>query len=106
MLKLNGTSRWYFGEVSSSGEGAAYAAGVHSGVTGVACPRDSGVNRGDPEGTRGAGRRRPLATISYKGNRSGDGSVWESEGSIRASISVQQNTEGAKGPYFGVLAKW
>jgi hypothetical protein len=106
MLKTNGTSRWYYGEVSSSGEDAAYATGAHSGVTGVACPRDSGVNRGDPEGTRGAGRRRPLATISYKGNRSGDGLRWESEGSIRALISVQQNTEGAKGPYFGVLAKW
>lgn len=105
MLKTNGTSRWYYGEVSSFGEGAAYAAGAHSGVTGVACPKDSGVNRGDPHGTRGAGRRRPLATVSYKGNRSGDGSVWESEGPIRVLISVQQNAEGAKGPYFGVLAK-
>jgi hypothetical protein len=46
-----------------------------------------------------------LATASYKGNRSGSGFFWESEGPIRAWNSVQQNTEGAKGPYFGVLAK-
>ena len=82
MLKMNGTSRWYYGEVSSSGEDAAYASGAHSGVTGVACPKDSGVNRGDPDGTRGPGRWHPLATFSYKGNRSGEGSVWESEGFI------------------------
>ena len=82
MLKTNGTSRWYFGEVSSSGEDAAYAAGAHFGVTGVACPKDSSVNRGDPEGTRGADRRCTLATVSYKGNRSGEGFFWESEGSI------------------------
>jgi hypothetical protein len=48
----------------------------------VACPKDPFVNRGDPEGTRGADRRCPLATIFYKGNRSGDGSFWESEGPI------------------------
>jgi hypothetical protein len=105
MLKLSGTSRWYYGEVSSSGEEAADAAGIHSGVTGVACLKDPDVNRGGPGGTRGPGRRRPLATASYKGNRSGSGFFWESEGSIRALISVQQNTEVAKGPYFGVLAK-
>lgn len=105
MPKMNGTSRWYYGEVSSSGGDAARAAGAHSGVTGVACPKDLSVNRGDPGRTRGAGRRILLATASYKGNRSGSGSSWESEGSIRALILTQQNVEGAKGPYFGVLAK-
>ena len=105
MLKMNGTSRWYYGEVSSSGEDAARAAGARSGVTEVACLKDPDVNRGGPEGTRGAGRRHPLATTSYKGNRSGGRSCWESEGPIRALISAQQNAEGAKGPYFGVLAK-
>jgi hypothetical protein len=105
MLKTNGASRWYYGEVSSSGEGAAYAAGAHSGVTGVACPKDPSVNRGGPARTRGTGRWCPLATLSYKGNRSGEGSRWESEGPIRALISVQQNAEEAKGPYFGVLVK-
>jgi hypothetical protein len=105
MLWLNGTSRWYFGEVSSSGEDVARAAGTHSGVTGVACRKDPCVNRGDPAGTRGPGRQSPLATASYKGYRSGSGSCWESEGPIRALIFVQQNAKGAKGPCFGVLAK-
>jgi hypothetical protein len=105
MLETNGTSRWYFGEVSSSGREAADAVGVHFGVTGVACRKDPSVNRGGPGGTRGPCRLRLLATASYKGNRSGSGSSWESEGPIRALISVQQNAEGAKGPYFGVLAK-
>jgi hypothetical protein len=82
MLKSNGASRWYYGEASSSGEDAAHAAGAHSGVTGVACPKDSSVNRGDPARTRGTGRRCPLATLSYKGHRSGEGSRWESEGPI------------------------
>jgi len=105
MVWLDGMSRWYYGEVSSSGEEAADAAGTHPGVTGVACRKDPCVNRGDPGRTRGPRRQRSLATASYKGNRSGSGSCWESEGPIRAEISVQQNTEGAKGPYFGVLAK-
>jgi len=105
MLWLNGTSRWYSGEVSSSGEDVARAAGTHSGVTGVACRTDPCVNRGDPERTRGPDRQGPLATAFYKVNRSGSGSFWESEGPIRVSIFVQQNTKGAKGPCFGVLAK-
>jgi len=105
MLNLNGTSRWYFGEVSNSDEDTAYAIGVHSGVTGVACLKDQCVNRGDPGGTRRPGRQCLLATVSYKGDRSGSGFFWESEGPIRALISVQQNAEGAKRPYFGVLAK-
>lgn len=105
MLEMSGASRWYYGEASSSGEDAAYAAGAHSGVTGVACPKDPSVNRGGPARTRSTGRRCPLATLSYKGNRNGEGSRWESEGPIRALISVQQNAEGAKGPYFGVLVK-
>ena len=106
MLKLNGTSRWYYGEVNSSGEAATHAAGARSGVTRVACLKDPSVNRGDPEGTRGTGRWCPLATFSYKGNRSGERFFWESEGSIRVMIFAQQNAKGAKGPYFGVLAKW
>jgi hypothetical protein len=48
----------------------------------VACLKDPSVNQGDPEGTRGADRRCTLATVSYKGNRSGDGFFWESEGFI------------------------
>ena len=105
MLNSNGTSRWYFGEVSNSVLDATYAIRVRSGVTGVACRKDPSVNRGDPSGTRGTGRQRPLATTSYKDIRSGGGFSWKSEGPIRALISVQQNTEGAKGPYFGVLVK-
>jgi len=105
MLNLDGTNRWYYGEVSSFDEGAVRTVGTHSGVTGVACRKDPSVNRGGPKGTRGLCRQGPLATASYKGNRSGSGSSWESEGPIRALNSVQQNTERAKGPYFGVLVK-
>ena len=105
MLFLNGTSRWYFGEVRNSGLDATRAIRVRSGVTGVACRKDPGVNRGGPRGTRGVGRQTLLATASYKDIRSGGGFSWKSEGPIRALISVQQNAEGAKGPYFGVLAK-
>ena len=106
MLKLDGTSRWYYGEVSSSGEAAASATRAHPGVTGVACRKDSDVNRGGPRRTRSTGRWCLLATASYKGFRSGSGFSRKSEGLIRASISVQQNAEGAKEPYFGVLVKW
>ena len=105
MRNLDGTSRWYYGEVSSSGAAAANATRAHPGVTGVACRKDPGVNRGGPRRTRRTSRWCLLATASYKVSEVEDGSSRKSEGLIRASISVQQNAEGAKEPYFGVLAK-